>query len=156
MRLPRRSTVWKARTDNFRKDRRLSKRFVKKQTDCANTEPASLRKQKSPSPEYSGEGEIVKSDFVHFSIILISFFIFPLFGSFLPEPLWDLWMRYTAVGTASYGDFSRQITLTQEGKILQEMHFKLTDQAQRPTFASDKARPMMAGNESGKAVMEYV
>lgn len=36
------------------------------------------------------------------------------------------------------------------------MHFKLTDQVRRPTFASDKTKPVMAGNESGKAVMECV
>ena len=43
-----------------------------------------------------------------------------------------------AVGTASYGGFSCQITLSQKGRILQEMHFKPTDQARLPTFASDK------------------
>lgn len=32
--------------------------------------------------------------------------------------------RQTAVDTASYGNFSCQITLAQEGRILQEIHFK--------------------------------
>ena len=45
-------------------------------------------------------------------------------GSLLIEPFWDLWMRQTAVDTASYGNFSCQITLAQEGRILQEIHFK--------------------------------
>jgi hypothetical protein len=47
-------------------------------------------------------------------------------------------MQVPAVGTASYGGFSCQITLSQKGRILQEMHFKPTDQARLPTFASDK------------------
>jgi hypothetical protein len=55
---------------------------------------------------------------------LVLTFIFPIVGSLLIEPFWDLWMRQTAVDTASYGNFSCQITLAQEGRILQEIHFK--------------------------------
>ena len=49
---------------------------------------------------------------------LVLTFIFPIVGSLLIEPFWDLWMRQTAVDTASYGNFSCQITLAQEGRIL--------------------------------------
>lgn len=77
MRLSRRSTAWKARTDNSRKDsrrNRLSKRFVKKLTDCAYTEPASLRKQKSPSPEHFGEGDFVKLKSLFVAQLVFYFF----------------------------------------------------------------------------------
>lgn len=79
-------------------------------------------------------------------------FFFPPFGSFLSEPLWDLWMRYTVVGTASYGRLFLPITLSEERKNLQEIHFKPPDQARRPTFASDKTKPGLTGDEAGETL----
>lgn len=59
-------------------------------------------------------------------------------------------MRYTVVGTASYGRLFLPITLSEERKNLQEIHFKPPDQARRPTFASDKTKPGLTGNEAEK------
>jgi len=35
---------------------------------------------------------------------------------------------------------------------LQEIHFKPPDQARRPTFASDKTKPGLTGNEAGETL----
>jgi hypothetical protein len=63
-----------------------------------------------------------------------------------------LWMRYTVVGTASYGRLFLPITLSEERKNLQEIHFKPPDQARRPTFASDKTKPGLTGDEAGETL----
>jgi len=71
--------------------------------------------------------------------LLITCFLFSLLSVlFCRTAFGVLWMQVPAVGTASYGGFSCQITLSRKGRILQEMHFKPTDQARLPTFASDK------------------
>jgi len=58
-------------------------------------------------------------------------------------------MRYTAVGTALYDGFSCQLRSVWR-KNLQEIHFKLPDQARQQTFASDKTKSVMAGMKPGK------
>jgi hypothetical protein len=74
-------------------------------------------------------------------------------------------VRFLSVGTALgfYGcgtrlsvqlhteGFSCQL-LFQERKNLQEIHFKPPDQARRPTFASDKTKPGLTGNEAGETL----
>ena len=50
---------------------------------------------------------------------------------------WVLWMRYTAVGRASYDGFFCQLR-SEWRKNLQKIHFKPPNQARRPTFASKK------------------
>jgi hypothetical protein len=69
-------------------------------------------------------------------------FISPLSVLCLLSRFGVLWMRYTVVGITSCGGFSCQITLVQEGRILQKIHFKPPDQVRQPTFASDKTKPV--------------
>jgi len=59
-------------------------------------------------------------------------------------------MRYTVVGTASYGRLFLPITLSEERKNLQEIHFKPPDQARRPTFALIKPNRERLGTKPGK------
>ncbi|MFR2009871.1 MAG: hypothetical protein ACLS4I_16235 [Parabacteroides merdae] len=79
-------------------------------------------------------------------------FLFPPFDSFLSEPLWDF---IDAVNGCRYS-FIREaflpITLSEGRKNLQEIHFKPPDQARRPTFASDKTKPGLTGNEAGETL----
>lgn len=64
-----------------------------------------------------------------------------------------LWMRYTVVGTASYGRLFLSITLSEERKNLQEIHFKPPDQARRPTLHLIKPnRDGLTGNEAGETL----
>ena len=74
-------------------------------------------------------------------------------------------VRFLSVGTALgfYGCGTRlSVQLHTEGfpanysfrerKNLQEIHFKPPDQARRPTFASDKTKPGLTGNEAGETL----
>ena len=74
-------------------------------------------------------------------------------------------VRFLSVGTALgfYGCGTRlsvQLHTTAfpanysfvERKNLQEIHFKPPDQARRPTFASDKTKPGLTGDEAGETL----
>ena len=79
-------------------------------------------------------------------------FFFPPFDSFLSEPLWDFMdavhgCRYSFIRKAFPANYSFR-----ERKNLQEIHFKPPDQARRPTFASDKTKPGLTGNEAGETL----
>ena len=86
--------------------------------------------------------------------LAVYFFIFPLFGSFSVQ---------TALGFYGCGTrLSVQLHTTAfpanysfaERKNLQEIHFKPPVQARQQTFASDKTKPVTAGDESGIAVID--
>ena len=88
------------------------------------------------------------------AITKIVFILFPFFRFFFCLNRFRvLWMRYTAVGTALSTAFPANYSFA-ERKNLQEIHFKPPDQARQQTFASDKTKPVTAGNESGIAVID--
>ena len=79
-------------------------------------------------------------------------FLFPPFDSFLSEPLWDFidavnGCRYSFIREAFPANYSFV-----ERKNLQEMHFKPPYQARQRTFASDKTKPGLTGNEAGETL----
>lgn len=78
-------------------------------------------------------------------MLLIVFFFSLISVLFCLNRFWVLWMRYTAVGRASYDGFFCQLR-SEWRKNLQKIHFKPPNQARRPTFASKKTKPVMAGS----------
>ncbi|WP_050554613.1 hypothetical protein [Bacteroides ovatus] len=75
--------------------------------------------------------------------------IFPLFGSFPPEPLRGFTDAEYRLSVQLHPTAFLAKLLFAEGRILQEMHFKPSYQARQPTFASEK--PIGEGGEETAA-----
>ncbi|MFT0317639.1 hypothetical protein ACMSFX_25550 [Bacteroides thetaiotaomicron] len=60
-------------------------------------------------------------------IKLLNLLFFPLVGSYRLEPRWDFMDAAQGWRTSPFRRFSRKITLSQKGRILRGMHFKVTE-----------------------------
>jgi len=63
----------------------------------------------------------------------------------LSEPPWDLQMLFKDWRTSCFQRFFRKITLSQKGRILQEMHFKVTESSAAVHLCDWKNQPVKTG-----------